>query len=51
MVGAHGLEPWTSSLSGTRSSQLSYAPVYLFIVFIWNALCEPANRYISDLIR
>ena len=26
MVGAHGLEPWTSSLSETRSNQLSYAP-------------------------
>ena len=26
MVGAHGLGPWTSSLSETRSNQLSYAP-------------------------
>ena len=26
LVGAHGLEPWTSSLSETRSNQLSYAP-------------------------
>lgn len=26
MVGAHGFEPWTSSLSVTRSDQLSYAP-------------------------
>jgi hypothetical protein len=26
-VGAHGLEPWTSALSGLRSSQLSYAPL------------------------
>src|SRR5476649_534838 len=25
-MGAHGLEPWTSALSGLRSSQLSYAP-------------------------
>ncbi len=25
-VGAHGLGPWTSSLSETRSNQLSYAP-------------------------
>ena len=27
-VGAHGFEPWTSALSGLRSSQLSYAPRY-----------------------
>ena len=26
VVGAHGLGPWTSSLSETRSNQLSYAP-------------------------
>jgi hypothetical protein len=26
-MGAHGLEPWTSALSGLRSSQLSYAPL------------------------
>lgn len=26
LVGAHGLGPWTSSLSETRSNQLSYAP-------------------------
>jgi hypothetical protein len=26
-LGAHGLEPWTSALSGLRSSQLSYAPL------------------------
>ena len=26
MVGAPGVEPGTSSLSGTRSNQLSYAP-------------------------
>ena len=26
MVGAHGLGPWTSSLSETRSNHLSYAP-------------------------
>lgn len=26
IVGAHGFEPWTSSLSEKRSSQLSYAP-------------------------
>ena len=25
-MGAHGLGPWTSSLSETRSNQLSYAP-------------------------
>ena len=29
MVGAHGLGPWTSSLSETRSNQLSYAPGFL----------------------
>ena len=28
MVGAHGLGPWTSSLSETRSNQLSYAPAF-----------------------
>ena len=28
MVGAQGLEPRTSSLSVTRSNQLSYAPEY-----------------------
>jgi hypothetical protein len=27
LVGAHGFEPWTSALSGLRSSQLSYAPL------------------------
>jgi hypothetical protein len=27
VLGAHGLEPWTSALSGLRSSQLSYAPL------------------------
>ena len=27
MVGVPGLEPGTSSLSGTRSNQLSYTPV------------------------
>ncbi len=27
MVGPIGLEPMTSSLSGTRSSQLSYGPI------------------------
>ncbi len=27
MVGAQGLEPRTSSLSVTRSNQLSYAPI------------------------
>src|SRR5262245_13232892 len=26
LLGAHGFEPWTSALSGLRSSQLSYAP-------------------------
>ena len=28
MVGVLGVEPRTSSLSGTRSNQLSYTPVY-----------------------
>ena len=27
MVGVSGLEPETSSLSGTRSNQLSYTPI------------------------
>ena len=27
MVGVPGLEPGTSSLSGTRSNQLSYTPI------------------------
>ncbi len=26
LVGVHGLEPWTSSVSRKRSSQLSYTP-------------------------
>ena len=29
MVGAGGLEPLTSSVSGRRSNQLSYAPIYV----------------------
>jgi hypothetical protein len=28
MVGVPGIEPGTSSLSGTRSNQLSYTPVF-----------------------
>ncbi len=27
MVGVHGLEPWTSTLSVSRSNQLSYTPL------------------------
>ena len=34
MVGAHGFEPWTSSLSEMRSNQLSYAPVLAFSDFV-----------------
>ena len=34
MVGAHGFEPWTSSLSEMRSNQLSYAPFLLSRVFV-----------------
>ena len=30
MVGVDGIEPSTSSLSGTRSNQLSYTPKYLW---------------------
>ena len=30
MVGVLGLEPRTSSLSGTRSNQLSYTPIRCF---------------------
>jgi hypothetical protein len=33
MVGSGGLEPPTSSLSVTRSNQLSYEPTSLTIVF------------------
>ena len=29
MVGVPGLEPGTSSLSGTRSNQLSYTPIIM----------------------
>jgi hypothetical protein len=32
-VGAPGLEPGTSVLSGLRSSQLSYAPLYITTPF------------------
>lgn len=41
LVGAHGLGPWTSSLSETRSNQLSYAPGSLYLLFppsrLWEA--------------
>ena len=30
-MGVHGFEPWTSSLSATRSNQLSYTPVSNFL--------------------
>ena len=31
MVGLNGLEPSTSRLSGVRSNQLSYRPLFLFL--------------------
>ena len=34
MVGIEGLEPSTSSLSETRSNQLSYMPVIEYIVIM-----------------
>ncbi len=34
LVGAHGLGPWTSSLSETRSNQLSYAPGFPYPYFL-----------------
>lgn len=41
-VGAHGFEPWTSALSGLRSSQLSYAPRYA------NKKAKPLGLALSD---
>ena len=37
MVGVHGFEPWTSSLSETRSNQLSYTPIPAAIQIYQNA--------------
>ena len=34
MVGLNGLEPSTSRLSGVRSNQLSYKPIFLFLHII-----------------
>lgn len=34
MVGLNGLEPSTSRLSGVRSNQLSYRPIYVDIICI-----------------
>ena len=36
-VGVHGVEPWTSSLSATRSNQLSYTPVS------WSSYCRSGS--------
>ena len=37
MVGSSGLEPPTSRLSGARSNQLSYEPIWLFTVNSFSA--------------
>ena len=37
-MGAHGLEPWTSSLSETRSNQLSYAPGHIIVCIFSHSL-------------
>ena len=34
MVGVPGIEPGTSSLSGTRSNQLSYTPIYALGILV-----------------
>ena len=36
MVGLNGLEPATSRLSGVRSNQLSYRPVFLNLILMKN---------------
>ena len=45
LVGVLGVEPRTSSLSGTRSNQLSYTPIYpkslfLFLQVLSNLLVQ-----------
>ena len=34
MVGLNGLEPSTSRLSGVRSNQLSYKPLWNFVILL-----------------
>jgi hypothetical protein len=41
MVGMPGFEPGTSSLSGTRSNQLSYTPLLWRVPRGWRSLVEP----------
>ena len=36
MVGLNGLEPSTSRLSGVRSNQLSYRPIWISLTLIMN---------------
>jgi hypothetical protein len=48
MVGPCGLEPQTSSVSRTRSNQLSYGPRILLVYHEWNAKKEaPARQWES----
>ena len=45
VVGVHGFEPWTTSLSGTRSNQLSYTPKSRFYPD------HPERNHIKKLLK
>jgi hypothetical protein len=47
-VGARRLELQTSSLSGTRSNQLSYAPETTQVVVAWATTCNAYGQFYHD---
>ncbi len=48
VIGARGLEPWTSCLSSKRSNQLSYAPSFISItIFSQSRLNIIQERFVE----
>src|SRR5699024_4202321 len=50
MVGLGGLEPPTSRLSGVRSNQLSYRPIYIILKRINPSKLNQTTEYVSVII-
>ena len=50
-MGLNGLEPSTSRLSGVRSNQLSYKPLFFYFIIIWQPPALPYRLQYSTIGR